>query len=153
MRITWIFGGITSIRSALSSPMPLPLDGGRVVLAPADAAGMQAALATALRSGEPGSGIAVAVADAPAPRRADGGGGVVARGALRDGAHGEPRSRGGRRGPPVPGAPVAGGGAPGHITLEELAALLCWQPARLLGLPAKGRLRPGCGVFCRRPST
>ena len=34
--------------------------------------------------------------------------------------------------------------APGHITLEELAALLCWQPARLLGLPAKGRLHPGC---------
>ena len=40
--------------------LPLPLDGGRVVLAPADAAGMQAALATAQRSGEPGSGIAVA---------------------------------------------------------------------------------------------
>ena len=40
--------------------LPLPLDGGRVVLAPADAAGMRAALATALRSGEPGSGIAVA---------------------------------------------------------------------------------------------
>ena len=30
------------------------------------------------------------------------------------------------------------GVAPGHIALEELAALLCWQPARLLGLPAKG---------------
>ena len=41
--------------------LPLPLDGGRVVLAPSDAAGMRAALATALRSGEPGSGIAVAV--------------------------------------------------------------------------------------------
>ena len=41
--------------------LPLPLDGGRVVLAPADAAGMRAALATAIRSGEPGSGIAVAV--------------------------------------------------------------------------------------------
>ena len=40
--------------------LPLPLDGGRVVLAPAGAAGMRAALATALRSGEPGSGIAVA---------------------------------------------------------------------------------------------
>ena len=38
-----------------------------------------------------------------------------------------------------------GGVASGHITLEELAALLlCWQPARLLGLPAKGRLHPGC---------
>ena len=36
--------------------LPLPLDGGRVVLVPSDAAGMQAALATALRSGEPGSG-------------------------------------------------------------------------------------------------
>ena len=36
------------------------------------------------------------------------------------------------------------GVAPGHIALEELAALLCWQPARLLGLPAKGRLHPGC---------
>ena len=40
--------------------LPLPLDGGRVVLAPSGAAGMRAALATALRSGEPGSGIAVA---------------------------------------------------------------------------------------------
>ena len=40
-----------------------------------------------------------------------------------------------------------GGVASGHITLEELAALLlCWQPARLLGLPAKGRLPPGCDV-------
>ena len=38
-----------------------------------------------------------------------------------------------------------GGVASGHITLEELAALLlCWQPARLLGLPAKERLHPGC---------
>ena len=36
------------------------------------------------------------------------------------------------------------GVAPGHIALEELAALLCWQPARLLGLPGKGRLHPGC---------
>ena len=34
--------------------------------------------------------------------------------------------------------------APRHIALDELAALLCWQPARLLGLPAKGRLQPGC---------
>ena len=41
--------------------LPPPLDGGRVVLAPADAADMRAALATGLRSGEPGSGIAVAV--------------------------------------------------------------------------------------------
>ena len=40
--------------------LPLPLDGGRVVLAPADSAGMRAALAVALRSGEPGSAIAVA---------------------------------------------------------------------------------------------
>ena len=40
--------------------LPLPLAGGRVVLAPSDAAGMRAALATALRSGEPGNGIAVA---------------------------------------------------------------------------------------------
>ena len=36
------------------------------------------------------------------------------------------------------------GVAPEHITLEELAALLCWQPARLLGLPGKERLHPGC---------
>ena len=80
--------------------LPLPLDGGRVVLAPSDAAGMRAALATALRSGEPGSGIAVA---APAhlllaePRAQRCGAG----GALRDSAHGERRSRGGRRGAPV----------------------------------------------------
>ena len=35
------------------------------------------------------------------------------------------------------------GVACGRIGLEELAALLCWQPARLLGLAAKGRLYPG----------
>ena len=40
--------------------LPLPLDGGRVVLAPSSAAGMRAALEVALRSGEPGSGIAIA---------------------------------------------------------------------------------------------
>ena len=80
--------------------LPLPLDGGRVVLAPSDAAGMRAALATAVRSGEPGSGSAVA---APAhlllaePRAQRCGAG----GALRDSAHGERRSRGGRRGAPV----------------------------------------------------
>ncbi len=40
--------------------LPLPLDGGRVVLAPSNEAGMRAALEVALRSGEPGSGSAVA---------------------------------------------------------------------------------------------
>ena len=40
--------------------LPLALDGGRVVPAPSGAAGMRSALAMALRSGEPGSGIAVA---------------------------------------------------------------------------------------------
>ena len=124
--------------------LPLPLDGGRVVLAPADAAGMRAALATALRSGEPGSGIAVAAPAHLLLAEPSGGRGVVAGGALRHGAHGEPRSRGGRRGPPVAWRACGGPGRAGHIALEELAALLCWQPARLLGLPAKGRLHPGC---------
>ena len=36
------------------------------------------------------------------------------------------------------------GVASGHITLEELASLLSWHPARLLGLQTKGRLHPGC---------
>ena len=123
--------------------MPLPLDGGRVVLAPADAAGMRAALATALRSGEPGSGIAVAapahllLAEPPAaaewwPAVRSGTVRMVSL-AAEEGADRQFLARLWRAGV-----------APGHITLEELAALLCWQPARLLGLPAKGRLHPGC---------
>ena len=36
------------------------------------------------------------------------------------------------------------GVAAGRVTLEELAALLCRQPAWLFGLPTKGRLYPGC---------
>ena len=39
--------------------LPLAFDGGRVVPSPSGAVGMRAALAMALRSGEPGSGIAV----------------------------------------------------------------------------------------------
>ena len=124
--------------------LPLPLDGGRVVLAPADAAGMRAALATALRSGEPGSGIAVA---APAhlllaepaaaaewwPALRSGTVRMVSIGAEEGAADRQFLARLWRAGV-----------AAGHIALEELAALPCWQPARLLGLPAKGRLHPGC---------
>ena len=124
--------------------LPLRLDGGRVVLAPADAAGMRAALATALRSGEPGSGIAVA---APAhlllaePRAAAEWWPAVRSGTVRMVSLGAEEGAADRQ---FLARLWRAGVAPGHITLEELAALLCWQPARLLGLPAKGRLHPGC---------
>ena len=123
--------------------LPLPLDGGRVVLAPSDAGGMRAALAAAQRSGEPGSGIAVA---APAHL-------LLAEPAA---AEWWPAVRSGIVRMVSVGAEEGavdcqflarlwqGGVAAGHIALEELAALLCWQAARLLGLPAKGRLHPGC---------
>ena len=124
--------------------LPLPLDGGRVVLAPAGAAGMRAALATALRSGEPGSGIAVA---APAhlllaePRAAAEWWPAVRSGTVRMVSLGAEEGAADRQ---FLARLWRAGVAPGHIALEELAALLCWQPARLLGLPAKGRLHPGC---------
>ena len=124
--------------------LPLPLDGGRVVLAPADAAGMQAALATALRSGEPGNGIAVA---APAhlllagPRAAAEWWPAVRSGTVRMVSLGVDEGAADRQ---LLARLWRAGVAAGHIALEELAALLCWQPARLLGLPAKGRLHPGC---------
>ena len=123
--------------------LPLPLDGGRVVLAPSDAAGMRAALATALRSGEPGSGIAVAV---PAhlllaePRAAAEWWPVVRSGTVRMASLGVEEGAADRQ---FLARLWRAGVAAGHIALEELAALLCWQPARLLGLPAKGRLHPG----------
>ncbi|MDE0222570.1 MAG: amidohydrolase family protein [Spirochaetaceae bacterium] len=124
--------------------LPLPLDGGRVVVAPSDAAGMRAALDVALRSGEPGSGIAVA---APAhlllaePQAAAEWWPAVRAGMIRmvsvaAGARTADREFLARL--------WRAGVAAGTMTLEELAALLCWQPARLLGLPAKGRLHPGC---------
>ena len=121
--------------------LPAPLDGCRVLLAPAGAAGMRRAVATARSSGGPGSGVAVA---APAELLLDPGeasaewwlevrAGVVA--AVSVGA--------------VTGTQLAArlwraGVAAGRVTLEELAALLCRQPAWLFGLPAKGRLHPGC---------
>ena len=124
--------------------LPLPLDGGRVVLAPADAAGMRAALATALRSGEPGSGIAVAV---PAhlllaePMAAAEWWPSVRSGTVRMVSLGAEEGAADRQ---FLACLWRSGVASDHITLEEPAALLCWQPARLLGLPAKGRLHPGC---------
>ena len=124
--------------------LPLPLDGGRVVLAPSNAAGMRSALATALRSGEPGSGIAVAM---PAhlllaePMAATEWWPSVRSGTVRMVSLGAEEGAADRQ---FLARLWRAGVAPGHIALEELAALLCWQPARLLGLPAKGRLHPGC---------
>ena len=124
--------------------LPLPLDGGRVVLAPSNAAGMRSALATALRSGEPGSGIAVA---APAhlllaePMAAAEWWPAVRSGTVRMVSIGAEEGAADRQ---LLARLWRAGVAAGHIALEELAALLCWQPARLLGLPAKGRLHPGC---------
>ena len=123
--------------------LPLPLDGGRVVLAPSTAAGMREALDTAQRSGEPGNGIAVA---APAhlllaePRAAAEWWPVIRSGTVRmvslDAEGAADRQ--------FLAHLWRAGVAAGNIALEELAALLCWQPARLLGLPTKGRLHPGC---------
>ena len=119
--------------------LPLPFDGGRVLLAPSDAAGMRAALEMALRSGEPGSGIAVA---APAhlllaaPRAAAEWWPAVRSGTVRMvsiEAEDEATDR------QLLARLWRAGVAAGNIALKELAALLCWQPARLLGLPAKGR--------------
>ena len=121
--------------------MPAPMDGCRVLLAPAGAKGMRRAIATARSSGGPGSGVAVA---APADLLLGAGeaaaewwlevrSGVVA--AVSVGAE--------------HGAQLAArlwwaGVAAGRVTLEQLATLLCRQPAWLFGLPAKGRLYPGC---------
>ena len=123
--------------------LPLPLDGGRVVLAPATAAGTRAALAVAQRSGEPGSGIAVA---APAhllltEDRAVEWWQAVRAGTVRMVSVAADDGEAGRQ---LLAGLWRAGVAAGNIALEELAALLCWQPARLLGLPAKGRLHPGC---------
>ena len=124
--------------------LPLPLDGGRVALAPSGAAGMKAALATAQRSGEPGSGIAVA---APShlllaePTAAAEWWPAVRSGTVRMVSIGAEEGAADRQ---FLARLWQAGVAAGHIALEELAALLCWQPARLLGLPAKGRLHPGC---------
>ena len=121
--------------------LPAPLDGCRVLLAPAGAAGMRRAVATARGSGGPGSGVAVAV---PAELLLDAGeaaaewwlevrAGVVAAVSVGAGA-----------GTQLAARLWWAGVAAGRVTLEELAALLCRQPAWLFGLPAKGRLYPGC---------
>ena len=121
--------------------LPAPLDGCRVLLAPAGSAGMRRAVATAHSSGGPGSGVAVA---APAALLLDPGeaaaewwlevrAGVVAAVSVGAGA-----------GTQLAARLWWAGVAAGRVTLEELAALLCRQPAWLFGLPAKGRLYPGC---------
>lgn len=124
--------------------LPLPLDGGRVVLAPSNMAGMRAALEVALRSGEPGSGIAVA-APAPLllaePKAAAEWWPAVRAGIIRMVSVAADDGAADRQ---MLARLWRAGVAAGTIALEELAALLCWQPARLLGLPAKGRLHPGC---------
>ena len=102
---------------------------------------MRRAVATAHSSGGPGSGVAVA---APAELLLDPGeaaaewwlevrAGVVAAVSVGAGA-----------GTQLAARLWWAGVAAGRVTLEELAALLCRQPAWLFGLPAKGRLYPGC---------
>ena len=121
--------------------LPLPLDGCRVLLAPAGASGMRSAVATAWRSGGPGSGVAVAVpanllldaAEAAAAWWREVRAGTIA--AVSVGAD---------AGTQLAARLWWAGVATGRVTLEELAALLCVEPARLLGLPGKGRLYPGC---------
>ena len=119
--------------------LPLPLDGGRVALAPSGAAGMKAALATAQRSG-----IAVA---APAhlllaePRAAAEWWPAVRSGTVRMVSLGVEDGAADRQ---FLARLWRAAVAAEHIALEELAVLLCWQLARLLGLPGKGRLHPGC---------
>ena len=126
--------------------LPLPLDGGRVVLTPSGAAGMREALDTAQRSGEPGNGIAVA---APAhlllaePRAAAEWWPAVRSATVRMVSVDADEGVADRQ---LLAHLWRAGVAAGNIALEELAALLCWQPARLLGLPDKGRLHPGCAA-------
>ena len=121
--------------------LPAPLDGCRVLLAPAGAAGLRRAVATARSSGGPGSGVAVA---APAELLLDAGeaaaewwlevrAGVVVAVSVGNGA-----------GMQLAARLWWAGVAAGRVTLEELAALLCRQPAWVFGLPAKGSLHPGC---------
>ena len=121
--------------------LPAPLDGCRVLLAPAGAAGMRQAVATARGSGGPGSGVAVAApaelllsaGEAAAEWWLEARAGVVAAVSVGAGA-----------GTQLAARLWWAGVATGRVTLEELAALLCRQPAWLFGLPAKGRLYPGC---------
>ena len=121
--------------------LPAPLDGCRVLLAPAGASGMRRAVATARSSGGPGSGVAVAVpadlllgtGEAAAEGWLEVRAGVVAAVSVGAGA-----------GTQLAARLWWAGVAAGRVTLEELAALLCRQPAWLFGLPAKGRLYPGC---------
>ena len=127
--------------------LPPPLDGGRVVLAPTDAAGMRAALATALRSGEPGSGIAVAASAhllLAEPRAAAEWWPAVRCGTVRMVSLGAEEGAADRQ---FLARLWRAGVAPGHITLEELAALLCWQPGPAPG-PA-GERAPPPGLRCR----
>ena len=121
--------------------LPAPLDGCRVLLAPAGANGLRRAVATARRSGGPGSGVAVAApadlllgpAEAAAEWWLEVRAGVVAAVSVGAGA-----------GMQLAARLWWAGVATGRVTLEELAALLCRRPAWLFGLPAKGRLYPGC---------
>lgn len=120
---------------------PRPRDGCRVLLAPAGASGMRRAVAAARRSGGPGDGVAVAVpgelllgaGEAAAAWWREVRAGIVAAVSVGPGA-----------GTQLTARLWWAGVAAGRVTLEELAALLCGQPARLLGLPGKGRLYPGC---------
>ena len=140
--------------------------GCRALLAPATAGGVTAAIAAARRAGGGGGAVAGARDGAVAGTRGEalagaGGGAIASAGggsiavaaplAALDGCWEEVRAG------VVRAVSVAGAGPPpglladlwwrgvacGRIGLEELAALLCWQPARLLGLAAKGRLYPG----------
>ena len=102
--------------------LPLPLDGGRVVLAPADAAGMHAAPATALRSGVPGNGIAVAASGhllLAEPMAAAEWWPAVRSGTVRMVSLGAEEGAADRQ---FLARLWRAGVAPGHITLEELAA-------------------------------
>ena len=120
---------------------PRPRDGCRVLLAPAGASGMRRAVAAARRSGGPGGGVAVAAPaelllgaeEAAAAWWREVRAGIVAAVSVGSGA-----------GTQLTARLWWAGVAAGQVTLEELAALLCGQPARLLGLPGKGRLYPGC---------
>lgn len=125
----------------LPGGLPPPLDGCRVLLAPAGAGGMRRAVAAAQRSGGPGSGVAVAV-----PAELLLGAGEAAAAWWREVRAGTVAavSVGGGAGTQLAARLWWAGVAAGRVTLEELAALLCGQPARLLGLPGKGRLYPGC---------
>ena len=140
-----VLSDAASTMEAATGGRPVPADGCRLILAPGAVGGMRTALEWAWQGGAGGGTAAVAVPahllldpdEAAAEWWSE-----VRAGTIRAVSVGSAETAG--TGPQLVARLWWAGVASGRVTLEELAALLCWQPAQLLGLPAKGRLYPGC---------